>query len=240
MRKRSHVSIYASTRHLVVTFLILVLPFAFFFYLSSYAKVAQSALFVDLGLSFFRILVSYCIAALLAWLLAVLFYNGRRAAIALPFFDVMQSFPTFAALPVAVYLWGATNVTIIFFLILTIMWPILFSIISSLKLIRQDWQEVTQVYNLRGLKYLTYFLIPASLPGFITGSIIGLGEGWEAVIATEIIVGAREGLGNFFQTFSNNVTVTALGIFGFLLLIFVINKFVWLSLLEWSHKRMEL
>lgn len=77
------------------------------------------------------------------------------------------------------------------------------------------------------------------MPGFITGSIVGLGEGWEALIATEIIVGMDTGLGNFFQTYSTNPKITAFGVLGFLILIFSINKVIWLPLLEWSHRKME-
>jgi hypothetical protein len=53
-----------------------------------------------------------------------------------------------------------------------------------------------------------------------------------------MIVETKDGIGPFFQAFSSNATVTALGIFGLLLLIFVINKLLWLPLLEWSHRTM--
>jgi ABC-type nitrate/sulfonate/bicarbonate transport system permease component len=240
MRRRLKTNIYSSTRHVVVTVIAAGLPFLFFLFVSWYAHVARWTLMFDFISSFYRIVIAYCIAVVIAWLLAVLFYRGMRSKIALPIFDVLQSFPTFAALPIAAYILGASNITIIIFLVITIIWPILFSIVSSLKLIRQDWNEAVSIYNVRGLSYIVWFLIPITLPGLITGSIIGLGEGWEALIATEMIVGTPKGLGSFFQTFSHDLNVTALGICGFLLVIFVINKFVWLSLLEWSHKRMEL
>ncbi|HYU64644.1 MAG TPA: hypothetical protein VEK36_00025, partial [Candidatus Paceibacterota bacterium] len=99
-----------------------------------------------------------------------------------------------------------------------------------------DWQEAVAVSGLSGSAYVRYFLWPVSLPGLITGSIVGLGDGWEALIATEIIVRIKTGVGSFFQSFANNPTMTFFGIFGFLLLIFSINKLVWLPLLEWSHQ----
>jgi ABC-type nitrate/sulfonate/bicarbonate transport system permease component len=73
----------------------------------------------------------------------------------------------------------------------------------------------------------------------VTGSIIGLGEGWEALVATEIIVGAQNGLGNFFQNFSNNPAITGFGILGLLILIFTVNKILWIPLLDQSHKLLE-
>ncbi len=169
----------------------------------------------------------------------MIFYKGKVATVALPVFDVLQSFPTFAALPIAVTLWGPSEMTIISFLVITIIWPIFFSLISSLSMIRRDWQEAVTLYHLRGWNYVRYFLWPASRAGLVTGSIIGLGEGWEALIATEIIVSAPKGLGAFFTSVNTNATVTAFGILGFLLLIFSLNKILWLPLLRWSHKHME-
>jgi ABC-type nitrate/sulfonate/bicarbonate transport system permease component len=171
--------------------------------------------------------------------MAVAFFRGKRALVALPVFDVLQSFPTFAALPLAIYFWGPSNFTTIFFLIFTIIWPIFFAILSSLKLMKHEWDEVAEIYGLTGKEYLKKFLIPVSVPGLITGSIVGLGEAWEAVVATEIIVGMQSGLGPFFQSFAANSGVTVFGILGFLILIFSINKIIWIPLLDWSHSFIE-
>lgn len=237
MAKR--VKIYHNWLHLLATFMIIIVPFIFLFIFAKISNFNAGVMYEDIGISFIRLLVAYVIAVIIAWALAVSFFRGKRAIIALPIFDVLQSFPTFAALPAAVFVWGATNFTVIFFLVITVIWPVLFSVISALKLIRQDWEDAARIYNLKGADYIKKIILPVSIPGLITGSIIGLGEGWEALIATEIIVGIKSGLGPFFQAFSTNVTITALGILGFLIIIFSINKLVWLPLLDWSHKKME-
>ncbi len=231
--------IYQSRWHLFFTFLVVVLPFLYLFLFSHFASIELRDLFRDFAVSFWRLLIAYLIAVVLAWIGAVSFYRGRRSVIGLPIFDVLQSFPTFAVLPTVVYFWGASSFTVIFFLIITVVWPILFSIISSLKLIKRDWREAVQIAGLSGFDYLRLFLVPASLNGLITGSIIGLGEGWEALIATEIIVNLKDGLGGFFASFVRQPAITVFGVLGFLLLIFSINKLVWLPLLEWSHHKME-
>ena len=231
--------VYKSLSHLVVTLVIVVLPFLFFLLFSKAAKLATGELFADVFISVGRLFLAYIIAAVLGWLFAVSFYRGKRASVALPFFDVLQSFPTFALLPMVTLFWGKSELTIIFFLVITVIWPIFFTVVSQLKLLKSEWQEAVQVSGLRGTNYLKYYLWPASLPGLITGSIIGLGEGWEALVATEIIVNHPVGLGSFFQNYSQHGVITALGIFGLLLLIFCVNKLIWLPLLEWSHKRSE-
>ena len=104
---------------------------------------------------------------------------------------------------------------------------------------RHDWLEAVQISGLKDLDYFTKFLLPISIPGLITGTIIGLGEGWEALVATEIIVKARGGLGGFFASFSQSIPITTFCILGLLLSVFSINKLVWLPLLEKSHHQME-
>lgn len=231
--------IYRSAKHLLITFLFLIIPLVFLLLFTKLENVSLSILVPDLTISFFRLLAAYLIAVLLGWGAAVLFYKGKRAEVALPVFDVLQSFPTFALLPLAIFLWGPTNFTVIFFLVTAVIWPILFSIVSSLKLIKTDWQEAVEISGLSGFSYFRYFLLPVSIPGLITGSIVGLGDGWEALIATEIIVGVKQGLGSFFSFFSTSPVITAFGVLGFLLFVFSINKLVWLRLLDWSHRMME-
>ncbi len=238
VKKQRHI-VYRSRLHLLITIGVVFAPFLFFLLFSRYAQISTAELFGDFAVSFWRLLVAYAIAAVLAWVSAILFYRGRRAIVALPVFDVLQSFPTFAALPLAVYFWGASAGTVIVFLVLTVIWPIFFSLISSLKLMRKDWEEAAAVAGLKGFDYVRRFLWPISLPGLITGSIIGLGEGWEALVATEIIVATKTGLGSFFSFYSQNAFITAFGIIGLLLFIFSVNKLIWLPLLERSHRLME-
>ena len=237
--RHHRIRIYKTWWHLAVTFLLVLLPLVFLTTFAGVTHFGIAQLFGELGTSIVRLGIAYAVAALLGWGWAIMFYRGKAATLALPIFDVLQSFPTFAALPLATYLWGRTDSTVIIFLVITIIWPIFFSTISNLRLIKHDWEESAQIFGLHGFTYLRFFLLPISIPGLITGSIIGLGEGWEALVATEIIVNVRDGMGNFFQTFSQNATMTSFGILGLLLLIFSINKIIWIPLLDWSHRLME-
>ncbi len=238
-RTKTAWQIYNSRWHLLITIFVILVPFLYLLIFARFAHLASTKLFLDVLASLWRMVIAYLIALILAWSFAVLFYRGKGSAVALPIFDVLQSFPNSAALPIATYFWGPSNFTVIFFLTISIIWPIIFSTISSLKLIRRDWYEAVQIYGLRRFDYLKIFLFPASLNGIITGSIIGLGDGWEALAATEIIVQIQRGLGNFFGFFSHNTPMTVFGILGFLVLIFSINKLIWLPLLQWSHEKTE-
>ena len=231
--------IYASKWHILATLSFIVAPFIFLLVFAQFTPLTTEALFTDFASSMGRLFAAYIIAVLLAWVLALAFSTGKKAQVALPVFDVLQSFPTFALVPLAVLTFGATNSTVIFFLIITIIWPILFSTVNALKLIKKEYWEVADIYELTGTKRLRYFLVPASIPGIVTGSIIGLGEGWEALVATEIIMQTQSGLGGFFERSSDDMLITALGILLLMIIIFSVNRLIWTPVLARVYHQMQ-
>ena len=232
-------ALYTSRLQLALTIIFIATPFLFLLLFALFTQLTVSELFVDFSISIWRLAIAYIIAVSLAWILALVFASGSRSKIALPLFDILQSFPTFAIVPIVVLTFGATTLTIIIFLVITVIWPILFSIVNALKLIKKEYHEVAEIYGLRGWKKLRYFSLPASIPGVVTGSMIGLGEGWEALVATEIIMKSKSGLGNFFEQNSTNGIFTALGILGLMLIIFSLNRLLWAPILNRVYTRME-
>ncbi|MFI5205729.1 MAG: ABC transporter permease, partial [Candidatus Paceibacterales bacterium] len=228
-----------SYKHLIVGFSIILLPLIGLFAFSFVSGINLKTIFYDLGVSALRLCIAFVIAMILAWVLVVWFVRGRTSGPTLAAFDVLQSVPTFALLPVAVHIWGPSTLTIIFFLVITVIWPIIFSIVSALKQVNKSWTEAVIISRISGLDYIRFYLLPLTAPGIITGAIIGLGEGWEALIGTEIILNAPHGLGAFFQSFSNSSSMTLFGVLIFLAIIYAINKFIWLPLLERSHELVE-
>jgi ABC-type nitrate/sulfonate/bicarbonate transport system permease component len=240
MRAYHHFSINRSFKHLIVAFSVLLLPLVGFFIFSKISGIAFGTTMYDLGVSMWRLGVAFIISTIVAWILViVLIRGGRTEDASLAIFDVLQSLPTFTILPVAVRFLGSGEATIIFFLVITIIWPIIFSIVSSLKQADRSWNEAVIISRIKGIDYIRYYLLPITIPGIVTGAIIGLGDGWEALIATELLLTTQTGLGPFFQGFSNNSSMTLFGVLVFLSVIFTINKFIWLPLLEKSHRLME-
>jgi ABC-type nitrate/sulfonate/bicarbonate transport system permease component len=224
---------------LLAGFGFILLPLIALIALSIVSHIAFPIVIAGLLASFLRLLVAFLIAVVLAWVLVVWLIRGRTESSALAFFDVMQSIPTFTILPLAVYYFGTSEVIIILFLVITIIWPIIFSIVSALKQAERSWGEAVIMTRISGMDYMRYYLLPLTAPGIVTGAIIGLGDGWEALIATELLLHVRLGLGPFFERFSSNPPMTLFGVLVFLCIIFTINKFVWLPLLERSHHLIE-
>jgi ABC-type nitrate/sulfonate/bicarbonate transport system permease component len=239
MRAYHHFSLNRSWKHLLVGFSIILIPLIGLIAFSFVSGIDFHTILYDLGISALRLFISFVIALVLAWVLVVWLVRGKTSSPTLAAFDVLQSIPTFALLPVAVHIWGPSNLTILFFLVITVIWPIIFSIVSALKQVNKSWNEAVIISRIKGWDYIRFYLLPLTFPGIITGAIIGLGEGWEALIGTEIILNAPHGLGAFFQSFSTSASMTLFGVLIFLAIIYAINKFIWLPLLERSHELVE-
>ncbi|MBX4198518.1 ABC transporter permease subunit [Candidatus Parcubacteria bacterium] len=233
------ISLNRSISHLLPAFGFMLVPLLALVALSYVTGIAFPKIIEALVISSSRLFIAFIISVIIAWFLVIWLIRGRTANPALAMFDVLQSMPTFAILPLAVHFLGAHESIIIIFLILTIIWPIIFSIVSALKQAERSWEEAIIMTRLNGLSYIRYYLLPLTAPGIVTGSIIGLGEGWEALIATELLLNVERGLGPFFNQFSTNASITFFGVLVFLIIIFTINKFIWLPLLEKSHELIE-
>lgn len=236
MRYSHPLSIYRRPWHLVLTFSIIFLPFLFIFGFTRYVGINTSTVFIDLGASMLRVGAAYIISAIGAVIL-VLAMNGRRfEGFFLPILDVLQSFPSFALLPIFTIWFGIGNISAIVFLVVTMIWPILFSTLSSIRMTKRDLEDASYIFGARGLKKLFSFTFPMALPGLVTGSIVGLGEGWEAIVGAEII-GVTPGIGNFLNAAAvkGEYQILIFGILALLLFLFTLNKLIWLPLLKRSH-----
>jgi len=182
-----------------------------------------------------RMIISYSIALTVAVIIALLITSNKwLEGLFLPVFDVLQSFPSFALFPVLVVaLKNSPELVIIFVLTITIIWPILFTIIGGVKNQREDLEEAATIFGAKGSKRLWHFTLPQLLPSIVTGSIVGWGEGWEFIIGAELLVRVNYGVGaylGFLGTRQENIAL-AFGIMVLLLLLYVINKILWIPLL---------
>lgn len=204
-------------------------------FLINFSTLSANELLRGFLASLARTSVAYIIAAVLAIIIALILTSHKYIEeILLPFFDVLQSFPSFALFPVLVVaLKNSPEVIIVMVLTITMIWPILFSVIGGIKNRREDWEEAAQMFGAKGSKKLWYFTLPQLLPTIITGSIVGWGEGWEFIIGAELLVKANVGVGSYLGVLGErgeNLSL-AFGILVLLILLFVINKLIWLPLL---------
>ncbi len=236
MAHYSHnLKIYKKWTHVLIVFCIIILPIVFILLVGQISQISTHALILGLGLSFYRLLVAYAISLVLGIMLAVTLGHGKVGDFFVPIFDLFQNLPSFALIPVFVILFGYTNKMAILFVASSVLWPILFSILSALRTAKTDYNEAATIFGATGLKRVLHYLIPLSFPAIITGSIVGISIGWEAVIGIEII-GLSNGIGSFLNSAAQaDKQLLTLGIITLLLLVFSINRLVWMPLLKRSQ-----
>ena len=220
----------------LIWFLVLFLILAVFV---NFTKLDKADLFLGFVASLSRITIAYIIALGLSLVLALLVTTNEKIEnIFLPIIDVLQSFPSFALFPALIVALQSTEVIIITVLVITIIWPILFSIISGIKNRREDLEEAATIFGAHGWKRIIHFTLPELAPSIVTGSIVGWGEGWEFIIGAELLVRTKVGIGNYLGILGTTKqnTLLAFGILILLFLLFVINKLLWLPLLTKTTK----
>ncbi|MBI5405693.1 ABC transporter permease subunit [Candidatus Kaiserbacteria bacterium] len=186
----------------------------------------------------YRLLVAYGIALLLGVSIALLVGWSPLADLFFPLFDILQNIPSFALFPFFIYFFGSTDWMIILFAVSSIIWPILFAVLTAIKSAHKDLSDAATIFGARGVKRVYRYLAPLSFPAMLTGSVVGIAIGWEAVIGSEIISNIS-GFGTFIKGVDiSGVSPSAIaGALGILVIVFVINRLVWAPLLTESAKR---
>jgi len=219
-------------KHRRTTFLFLTIIVLIILTIGFYSGNSASMLLNALALSSFRLIVAYIISLIVAIIISVLVSSNRIGDSLIPLFDLMQNLPSFALIPIFVLWLGYTNLMIIVFAATSIVWPILFYMLHALKTVNRDKEDAAKIFGATGFKKMIFFSLPVAFPAAVTGSIVGFSIGWEAIIGVEII-GLSNGIGTFINNSSNaGGKGLILGLTALLLLVFVINRVVWLPLLK--------
>ena len=191
-----------------------------------------------IGYTTYRIAVAYAVALALGVSIALLVGWSPLGDYLFPVFDVLQNLPSFALIPLFIYFLGYTNQMIILFAVSSIIWPILFAVLTAIKSAHNDLNDAATIFGARGFRRIPYYLAPLSYPAMLTGSIVGIAIGWEAVIGAEIITNIA-GFGEFVKTVDvTGISQSAIaGMLAILIIVFVVNRIVWAPLLAESAKR---
>jgi NitT/TauT family transport system permease protein len=143
-----------------------------------------------------RLSLAYGISLAAAIGMGVLAAEHKKfAAIFFPLYDIGQGVPILALFPVLYLalnqLMGnpriALEITCIVMLVLDMIWYMFLNIVSAVKNIPSEINEVGQLLGFKGLKRITHIVIPSILPALVTGSILSWGTGWNTIIFAEYL-----------------------------------------------------
>ena len=209
-----------------------------------------------IALTMGRLTIAYGISLAAAIGMGVLAAEHKKfATVFYPLYDIGQGVPILALFPVIFLglseLIGtpgiALELTCIIMLVLDMIWYMFLNIVSVVKNIPTEINEVGQMFGFKGLKRITHIVIPSILPSIVTGSILSWGTGWNTIIFAEYMPSTEPtipplsvpGLGSLLDKagyeFGNTVVlIFLLGIVAAIVL--SMEAFVWRRLLRKFEK----
>ncbi|MBK5241974.1 ABC transporter permease [Clostridium sp.] len=141
--------------------------------------------------------------------------------------SIAHPLPGIALLPLIILWFGAGEISIIFIIVHSVVWPLVLNLLTGFKSIPNIYKQVGNNYGLNSFEIIRYIMIPASMPYFLTGMRISWARSWRALISAEMIFGAAGGKGGLgFFIFKNRVFMDITGIFAGLIVIVVIGMIV--------------
>lgn len=116
---------------------------------------------------------------------------------------IFQPLPSIALLPMAILWFGFTRESLVFVVVMAMIWPIASSLTVGFATISPTLFRLGRNYELGHFRLMSEILLPAALPMMISGLRVGWGFGWRTVVAAELVFGAT-GSGGGIGWYINN------------------------------------
>jgi taurine transport system permease protein len=121
---------------------------------------------------------------------------NRYAAHALEgFLRFLQGISGIAWLPLAIIWFGFSHTTTLVIVMYTLMVPIIFNTMIGVRAIPENYTLALRSLGASRLRLVTDVYLPGALPSIVVGLRLGMGYGWRALIAAEMLV-RKGGLGD--------------------------------------------
>ncbi len=122
--------------------------------------------------------------------LGILVGLSRKAHTALwPVLLFFQAIGDIAWLPILLIWFGFGLTTMTFVIVYTVLFPVVLNTVLGVRSVPTDLIRAAESLGASRWRILVEVIVPGALPNIITGLRNGLGYGWRALIAAEIIVG---------------------------------------------------
>jgi ABC-type nitrate/sulfonate/bicarbonate transport system permease component len=122
--------------------------------------------------------------------------SNRYAARALEsFLRYLQGISGIAWLPLVVIWFGFTHVTTLVIVIYTLVVPIIFNTMTGVRAVPEHYALALRSLGASRLRVVWDVYLPGALPSIMVGLRLGMGYGWRALIAAEMLV-RQGGLGD--------------------------------------------
>ncbi len=177
----------------------------------------------NLLISLRRVLIGYSLAVLVAVPLGVFMGMSKLAQSSLnPYVQLLKPVSPLAWLPVGLFVFRNSEITGIFVIFITSIWPTLINTAFGVSSINPDYLKVSKSLGASKSTTIRRVILPAIMPNILAGMRISMGTAWLVIVAAEMLLGT--GIGYFIWNEWNNlslenifVAIIIIGFTGFIL-----------------------
>lgn len=159
-----------------------------------------------------RVLTGFTLAAAVAVPLGFAVGSSLTLSKAVdPFVQVLKPVSPLAWLPIGLALLKDSELTSIFVIFMSSLWPILLNTILGVRSVPPQYLDLARTLEAPRRTVVRKILLPAALPSVVTGLRLSLGIAWLVIVAAEMLIGGR-GIGHFVWNEWNNLNVASIAV----------------------------
>ena len=157
-----------------------------------------------------RVLIGFTIGSLLAVPLGIVLGLSEVASKAFdPYIQLLKPVSPLAWLPIGLGMIQDSELTAIFVIAITSIWPTLSNTKFGVSSVDQDYLDVARTLGASRWRTISKVILPAAAPSIVSGLRISIGISWLVIVAAEILVGGT-GLGYFVWNEWNNLSISSI------------------------------
>ncbi|MDN2485489.1 nitrate ABC transporter permease [Kosakonia sacchari] len=151
-----------------------------------------------------------------------------------PLISLLRPVSPLAWLPIGLLLFQRAEPASSWTIFICSIWPMILNTAEGVRQIPQDYLNVARVLKLSEFAIMRKILLPAALPGILTGMRLSIGIAWLVIVAAEMLTGGI-GIGFWIWNEWNNlnvehiiIAIVVIGVVGLLLeqaLMWIANRF---------------
>ncbi|HVI91371.1 MAG TPA: ABC transporter permease [Dongiaceae bacterium] len=185
-------------------------------------RIADGSLWDDASISLLRVLRGFTLGATAGLALGGLMAASRKLHDYLnPLFLAVSQVPTLGWVPLLILLVGIDEGLKNILVALSVFIPVTLGTYQGIRDVPHGYREVGQVLTFGRAQMLRIIILPAAVPAIFTGLREGLSNGWQTLVAVELLA-STEGLGyqmsygrQLFQLELVIATMLVIGLIGF-------------------------
>lgn len=165
---------------------------------SAFVELSRSGLLgQSLGRSLARIAQGFAIGCGIGFILGTLMGMSRTVERLLaPLVDAVRQVPIIGWIPLIIVWCGIKDMSKISFIAIGAFFPMVVNTFQAIRAVSVSYLEVGRVFEFGRFKLLREIVIPAALPGIVTGIRLSLGTSWMLVVWSEINTSSDLGIGD--------------------------------------------